>query len=146
MQVAARLLIAPMARTQEPGVFEQELRRQDAFAHEPLWTVEIGEHAFQHGGPLRESSLDTAPLGLGQQQRDRVELPGPLGALTVVVNVVSNAVFPKLPLRAIPPPQQLIALQASDRRAEASHVGPRRSVRVEQLVEHPRDGGIAIPK
>ena len=80
------------------AVAEHHRRRDRARAQQLLWAVDVGQHAVQQIGALRDAGFDDVPFGGRQQQRQRVDFPWPIGALRIGIHVIGDAVLADLAL------------------------------------------------
>ena len=128
---------------QEAAVAEHDGRRDGARAHELLRPVQVGQHAVQQLGALRDAGLDGVPLRRRQQQGQRVHLPGPIGALGVGVHVVRDAVLADLALHQRQRVGHLGALAGGEAAQEGVPVRPRLAGRRQELVVAAFEGGVA---
>ena len=87
-----------MGRTVKSAVSVDQMRRQVPFAQQCLGTVQISEDALEHLRPLDDALLDRLPLFGRYHHRQHVQIPRPVMALWIGVDVVSNANFPDLTL------------------------------------------------
>ena len=72
-----------------------------------LRPVQVGQDQVEQPGPLDQPGLDRRGVGRRDQERDRVELPGPVHALRVAVDVVGDAVLADQVLGLFPALAQL---------------------------------------
>ncbi len=79
-------------------MIEHHGRRQNAFAHQSLRAVDIGQHQIQQRGPLNERIGQRLPGRLIEQQRQRIEFPRPIRPLRRTDDVVGDAAFAQQPL------------------------------------------------
>src|SRR5882757_2096035 len=82
-----------MAGTPESGVGEDERGGQIPVQEQFLRTVEIGKDGVEQAGALDEARFQISPLLRRNEQRNRVQAPGPVGPQRVTVNVVADAVL-----------------------------------------------------
>ena len=59
------------------GVGEQQFRRQHALGERATVSVQVGEHGVEHPRPLHQPGLEHVPIGGGDHQRQRIQVPGP---------------------------------------------------------------------
>jgi hypothetical protein len=123
-------------------VAEDDRRRDRAGAQELLRAVDVAEHAVQQVGALRDAGGDLLPLGSRQQQRQRVDFPGPVGAFRIGVDVVGDPVFADLAFHQRQRLADLQALAIRQRTQERIPVRSGRSGRRQQLVVATLDRGI----
>ena len=95
MQMHAAGHFQVVARDEKAGMGEDQLGRQHAAGQELLRTVEVGQDRVEHGDPLREGFRQAVPLFVADDERKRVEFPGPVGPLRCAEDVVGDAVFAK---------------------------------------------------
>ena len=131
-------------RPQESGVRVDQLRRDQALLEEPLRAVQVVEDQFQEPRALPEARLQGGGLGLRDQQRDRVELPRPRGAVRVAVDVVGDAVLADELLRLVPAADQLRRAEFAQRVEQRLPVRPGRAVAADRLAVSGRRGGGGI--
>ncbi len=82
-----------VTRPQEARVGEDEGRRQQPVAQQALPAVEVGEDQVEEARALRQAGLEFSPRSGADQQRHEVELPRPVHAARVAVDVVGDAVL-----------------------------------------------------
>ena len=80
---------------------ERQLGGHVALGEQPLRPVEIRQQRVQHARALRDARFDGLPLRGRQHERQRIERPGPVGALRVGVDVVGDAVLDDEPAREL---------------------------------------------
>ena len=80
---------------------ERQLGRDVTLGQQPLRAVEVGQQRIQQPRALRDAGLDGLPLGGRQHERQRIQRPGPVGALRVGVDVVGDAVLDDQPAREL---------------------------------------------
>src|SRR5205814_1508848 len=78
---------------QEIRLRKDERGRQSTGMDEFLRAVAIAEDAVDECGALDEGALERIPLVRGDDKRHRVNLPGPLHAARVPMNVVGDALL-----------------------------------------------------
>ena len=72
---------------------EGQLGGDVTFGQQPLRAIEVGQQRVQQARALRDARLDGLPLRGRQYERQRIQRPGPIGALRVGVDVVGDAVL-----------------------------------------------------
>ncbi|MNH19666.1 hypothetical protein D3C79_794100 [compost metagenome] len=70
--------------------------RQQAFTDQLLRPVDIGQHRIEQSCALFNTRRQLLPFGGGQQVRQQVQLPRPVGTLGVGIDVVGDAVLAQL--------------------------------------------------
>ena len=114
---------------------EGELGRREALGEQPLRSVEIGEQRVEQAGALHDAGLDAAPLVGATTQRQRVEVPGAVGALRVGVDVVGDAVVDDQPARQFDAAPRGASRPSRPQAVEqTAPVLARRALRVDHLV------------
>ena len=132
-----------VARSQETRLREHQLRGEVPLAQQALRSVEIGEHAVEQRGALRDGGLDRAPLANREQQRKRIELPRAIHAERVAVDVVGDAVLSDQPIGLTPAPQRLVAAEPRERTHQPAPVRAQFARRQRHLVPVARDARVA---
>ena len=114
---------------------ERQLGGNVAFGQQPLRSVEIGQQRVQQPRALRDARFDGLPLRGRQDERQRIERPGAVGALRIGVDVVGDAVLDDQPARQLERAAhrvgRIVGAQAVDERPP---VRAHRALRVGQLV------------
>src|SRR2546425_435232 len=82
-----------VAGTKKIRLREHERGRQPAGADEFLGAVTIGQDTIDERGALDERGFERPPLFRSEDKRYRVNLPGPLQAAGVTINVVGDALL-----------------------------------------------------
>ena len=128
---AARARATPWHGRRKPGMREHELGRQQALAQQPLRAVEIGEDRVRAArarcaSAARRSRATRRPRC---SERDRVELPRPVHAARVAVDVVGDAVLADQPPRRAPSAARSSARPERVERARRSALPVRRAAR-----------------
>ncbi len=114
---------------------ERQLRGHQPFGEQALRTVEICQHGIQQPRPLLQSGFDGAPLRGADHERQRIQGPGPVGALRVGVDVVRHAVFDDQPAGQLQSPSGSPArVVLSDLLDQPAPMGANRTAGVEQFV------------
>ena len=72
---------------------ERQFGRDMPFGQQPLPPIEVGQHRVEQPRTLRDARFDCLPLRGRQYERQRIQRPGPVGALRVGVDVVGDAVL-----------------------------------------------------
>ncbi|MNO87213.1 hypothetical protein D3C76_786320 [compost metagenome] len=67
--------------------------RQQAFTDQLLRPVDIGQHRIEQSCALFNTRRQLLPFGGGQQVRQQVQLPRPVGTLGVGIDIVGDAVL-----------------------------------------------------
>ena len=156
-QVAATGGLEPFGRREEAAVAEDHRRRDESAFHQRLRAIEIAEHAVEQVGPLLDAGRDAFPLVGGQQERDRIDLPRPLGTGRIGIHVVGDAELADLPLGERERVADFAFAALGKRAREGIPVGARlarsseqlvvavlrRRVAREQLIEHGAAGHVA---
>ena len=105
------------------------------FGEQALRAVEIGQQRVEQPRTLRDARLDGLPLRGRQHERQRIQRPGPVGALRVGVDVVGDAVLDDQPARQLERAAhrvgRFVGAQAVDERPP---VRAHRALRSSQLV------------
>ncbi len=129
-------------RAQEPGMPMHQRRGQQPLAHQPLLAVDVRQDAVEQGGALDHRGLDLGPLRVRDDQRQQVELPGPVGAAGIGIDVVGDAVLADLLLDLGQPLAHLLRRGGHQRVEQRPPVLPRLVRRGEHLVVARRVLGI----
>ena len=82
-----------MTGPQETGIGEDQLRRQQTFAEQRLRAVQVGQDPLQQAGPLDQAGSMELASAEEMSSGNGVELPGPVHAPRVAVDVVGDAVL-----------------------------------------------------
>jgi hypothetical protein len=114
----------------------QQLGRQETLAQQALRAVEVGQDQVEQLGALRETGFERLPLARREEQRQGIELPGPVRAPRIAVHVVGDAVLAQQPPRQVPSSRQLLRPEARERIGEPGPVRARRFGARQQLVVH----------
>ncbi|MNX66757.1 hypothetical protein D3C86_978590 [compost metagenome] len=81
----------------EVVVTEHQLGGQQTFGNQPLRTVKVSQHGIEQSRPLSDTSRQLLPLISRDDMGQQVQLPWPVRALGVGIDVIGNAVFLNLP-------------------------------------------------
>ena len=98
---------------------ERQFSRNSAVRQQPLRAIEVVEQRVEQACTLNHARLDLAPLGGGQQDRQRIEYPGAIASLRIRIHIVSYAVLDDQSARQVHAAAhggRIIARQASDQR------------------------------
>ncbi len=125
MQVPIAGQVNPVTGPQKTGMREDKVRRQQARLQKPLWAVHIGENHFQEPRSLDQRRFKNLGLGRRDKQRNRVQLPGPIQAARVAIDVVRDAVFANELFGFFPAPAQLAQPQSAQGTDKGSPVWAR---------------------
>ncbi len=87
-----------MHGAQEAALTEDQLRRDEPLLQQGLRAVEIGQDLVEQARTLNQSGLHLGPLFRRDEQRQPVQLPGPLWPAGIAVDVVGDAAVLNLPL------------------------------------------------
>ncbi len=71
---------------------EDQVRRDQAFPDQAAGTVEIAQDQVQQFRALDQAGLDPGPFTAADEQRYRVELPGPVEAVLYTIDIVRGTV------------------------------------------------------
>ena len=114
---------------------ERQLGRDVTFGQQPLRAIEVGQQRVQQPRALRDAGFDGLPFGGRQHERQRIQRPGPIGALRVGVDVVGDAVLDDEPARQLERAAhgvgRIVGAQPVDERPP---VRAHRALRIVQLV------------
>ena len=146
LEPAASLEPRPVTRPQVARVREDQPRRQQPLAQQPLRPIEIGEDRVEQPRPLGERRAHRLPLGFGRDQRDGIQLPGPIHSARVAVDVVGDAVLVDQPARGFPTARHLGASHRVERAHEGIPVGARAAGVSQHLVVQPGEGLVVEPQ
>ena len=83
-----------VAGAEEIRMPEDQFGGQDPGGQEPSRAKQVGQDSVEQGGPLDQPRLDRGGVGRGDQERDRVQLPGTVHALGVAVDIICDPVLP----------------------------------------------------
>ena len=90
-----------MGWAQKTGMPVDQGTGQQAFLQQALLAIHIAKNLIEQRGALDHRCLDSGPLGVGQNQRQHVQVPGPLNALGVGIHVVGHAVLAHLAVHCL---------------------------------------------
>ena len=90
-----------MGWTQKTGMPVDQGTGQQAFLEQALLAIDIAKNLIEQRCALDHRRLDSGPLGVGQNQRQHVQVPGPLNALGVGIHVVGHAVLAHLAVHCL---------------------------------------------
>ena len=121
---------------------EHQRRRQQAFVEKALLAVDVVQHLVEQRRALHDPGLDAAPFLLGQDHRQEIQLPGPVGALRIGVDVVGDAVLAYLVVHRVQPLARALGGPGRELLDQGTPVGARRVRRFEELIE--AVGGLRI--
>ena len=76
-------------------------RWHQAVLEQLLRTVDILQHRIQQSGALNDGALDALPFLMRQHQRQHIQIPRPVVATRIGIDVVGNAVFAHLALHRL---------------------------------------------
>ena len=116
--------------------------RNGTTAQQVLRAVDVGQHAVQQIGALRDARFNVAPLGGRKQQRQWVNFPQTVGTLRVCVNVVRHAVLANFALHQRQGFADFQTLTRCHRPQESIPMRTRRAGRSQQLVVAVFRGGV----
>ena len=143
MQPARAARHESMTGPQKIGVTEGQLRRDQTFGEQALRTVEVAEQGIEQSRALHDTLLNPAPLVLGDDQRQRIQCPRPIGALRIGVDVVGNAVLDDQAARELERAARgIVRLVSRQPLNERSPVRPHGAPAIEKLVIAARIGSI----
>ena len=82
---------------------EDQLAGEHPALDELLLTVEVGQNVVEDGDPLRDGRRKSLPFFPAHKERQRIELPWPIGPLWRPVNVVGDAALAQQAAGLLPP-------------------------------------------
>ena len=129
---------------QERRVRQRERRRQQSAAQQLLPSVQIEQDQVEQPRALRQSFLEVTPVRRRDQERHHVELPGPIHALGVAVDVVGDAVLADGAARVVAARRELVRAERLEALDERVTVRPQRACRRDHLVERAADRVILL--
>ena len=101
MQGDAVLVFHAMAGPQKARVAVDQRWRQQTLLQQRLLAINVEQYLVQERGALADGGFNAGPFARRQDQRQHVQIPGPLDALGVGVDVVGDAVFAHLALHGV---------------------------------------------
>ncbi len=122
------------AGTQVSRVAIDQRGRQQPFLEQVLLAVYVEQHLVEQRRALHDPSLDAAPFLLGQDHRQEIELPRPVGALRIGVDVVSDAVLAHLFVYRVQPLARALGGPGRELLDQGTPVRARRVRRLDELV------------
>ena len=144
VQAAVARHLDAVQRSQELRISEYQRRGQAALEHQPLLPVAVREDGVEQPCALRESRLERPPVVARDQQRHRIEAPGPPRGVVLVVDVVREAVLVKDAFDALPPRVEVRNAKSAQRLDEAPPVRPHFALGRLHLVVHAGQGTVAV--
>jgi len=72
---------------------EGQLRGHEPLRNQGLLAIKVGQQGVEQLGALLHAGFDAAPFIGGDQQRQRIELPGPVAPLRVGIDVIGDAIL-----------------------------------------------------
>ena len=121
------------AGPQECRIGKHQFRRQTV-SQQLLGSVQIRENRIQQAGTLRDGGSDVRPFRAVQNQGERIERPGPAGALRIAVDIVGGTVFVDEPLAFLPAARESRLPHLFERLDQRPPVWAHRPVRAHHLV------------
>src|ERR1700722_5548125 len=92
MQPATLRQTDSMTRPQEAGVGPQQFWRKDSAEHRIRRTIQIRQQTVQEPRALNQSFADAVPVSTGNQQGNKIQVPGPVEAVRIAVDVMGHAI------------------------------------------------------
>ena len=124
-----------MAGPQKIRLPEDHRRRQPARTDEFLRAVTVGENPVQQGRALNQARLERAPFIRRDDKRDRVQLPRPLHAARIAVNIVGDALLMNEALAGFLPALEFRRAELLQRREQSGVMRTRLAVVSEKLIK-----------
>jgi hypothetical protein len=125
----------PLAGPEEVVVAVDQRRRQRAVLEQLLRAIEVAEHGVEQARALGDRAGELLPLGRRQDQGQRIDLPRPVGALRIGIDVVGDAVLEDAPAHVIDAVPHLLGRRRVEVGQERLPRGANAAVLGEHLVE-----------
>ncbi len=142
MQPFAADGLPTMTRAQEIRMAEDELRGDQRIAQKALLAIAVGDDRIEEPRTLAQPDAKRLPLGSIDDERDRVELPRPVGSLGDAEDVERHLLFGDPPPNGLPQELELLRRVLAQKLVEQLLVRTQSALGVAVLVEHAlvRDG------
>ncbi|MNP38601.1 hypothetical protein D3C76_1321230 [compost metagenome] len=144
MQKSTVRRLDALAGPEEIVVAKYQFGRQQTFGDQALRAIEIGQYCIEQARTLGDTGRQLLPLIGGNHMGQQVQLPWPIGALGIGVDVIGDAVFLDLSGQQRLTLHQLRGCAALQLVEQSTPVRPNGTAVVEQFVIGARRQRVAV--